>query len=275
MARDVGDIERITFTYFDADNNPADPGTVVFDFTKPDGTTTHWTVTAGEVVKDSVGVYHADLALDQAGIWVYTSKGSGTGPNASESGSFDVGTPPASFATPEELSTWIGSTVDTARAQFFLDAATEMVRGFLGQSLEERKNDVYTAQLNYYTDLILLPADHVTSVAAVVEDGTTLASGTDYYVSGPAVRRINSYWVLAPKAVVITYDHGYTDIPDDVKGVVLGAAARVYTNSQLGATLPNEGYQPIEARGWSPELVLSMAERAVLARYALLEVGVG
>ena len=59
-----------------------DPTTLTFKYRKPDGVVTTVgpmtlpTVTS-PVVKDSTGNFHADVTVDQAGLWAYRFEGTG------------------------------------------------------------------------------------------------------------------------------------------------------------------------------------------------------
>ena len=55
-----------------------DPTTVSFKYKVPAGTVTTWTVTAGQIVKDSTGNYHADVSITASGQWFYKFIGVGT-----------------------------------------------------------------------------------------------------------------------------------------------------------------------------------------------------
>lgn len=81
---DVGDIARISIPFTDDDGNPADPDTVTATVRKPDGTTTAYTVTPGEIEHDDVGEYHLDVQLDQEGDWTYRAAGTGAITDAGE-----------------------------------------------------------------------------------------------------------------------------------------------------------------------------------------------
>jgi hypothetical protein len=55
-----------------------DPTTVRFRFVKPDGTVTTWVFgTDVQVVRDSAGLFHADVPADQPGKWFYRWEGTG------------------------------------------------------------------------------------------------------------------------------------------------------------------------------------------------------
>jgi uncharacterized protein YfaS (alpha-2-macroglobulin family) len=74
---DVGDVCRTAVVFRDAANQVADPTTVSFKFRTPSGVETTWSVTPGQIVKDSTGTYHADVPITEKGVW--TCKFIGTG----------------------------------------------------------------------------------------------------------------------------------------------------------------------------------------------------
>ena len=87
---DKGDLVRVTGT-FTQSTTVLDPTTVLFSFSKPDGTTTTTYVytTNTQLVKDSTGIYHVDLNADQSGVWYYRFFSQGTG-QAAQEGEFTV-----------------------------------------------------------------------------------------------------------------------------------------------------------------------------------------
>lgn len=89
---DIGDVARTFFTVRDATDALID-ATVVHTYLHPDGVTE----TAGTVVHDSLGKYHADIPLDAAGVWrwEFVATGAATG---KESGALVVG---ADWSGPE------------------------------------------------------------------------------------------------------------------------------------------------------------------------------
>lgn len=73
---DEGDVIRITGTVADDNESPADPGDISLTVQHPDGTESvyRWpTPGAGEgtIVREALGVFHVDLAVDSGGIWRY------------------------------------------------------------------------------------------------------------------------------------------------------------------------------------------------------------
>ena len=64
----LGEVVRLLLNTFDFAGAIADPGAVVLKVKRPDGTVATLTP---DVVRDSAGVYHADLTLSAAGMWAY------------------------------------------------------------------------------------------------------------------------------------------------------------------------------------------------------------
>lgn len=76
-AYDIGDLKRIPGIFTDGDGNLADPSTVTFKITEPDGVTTSFIyLTDAELVRDSLGSYHVDWMCAKAGrhfvAWIGT-----------------------------------------------------------------------------------------------------------------------------------------------------------------------------------------------------------
>ena len=81
----VGDLVRVTGTFTDGDGNAQDPDAVLCQVRDPSKTTVEYEYGAdAEVVKDSTGVYHVDVDVDEAGWWAYRWYATGTGQAADE-----------------------------------------------------------------------------------------------------------------------------------------------------------------------------------------------
>lgn len=65
---------RATFTRLGA---LADPTAVTVTVKDPAGTKTVYTYAGSQIVKDSTGVYHYDLTVNQAGTWTYRWRSTG------------------------------------------------------------------------------------------------------------------------------------------------------------------------------------------------------
>jgi hypothetical protein len=85
----VGDVVRLTATFTNAAGTLADPTVVTLEW-RVGTTTTTWVYgTDDEVVKDSTGVYHADLPIEVASRHYYLWTGTGA-VQAAEENSFRV-----------------------------------------------------------------------------------------------------------------------------------------------------------------------------------------
>lgn len=100
----VGDLARVTGVFTNPAETEIDPTGLSFFYTTPAGVTTelvHGTDAA--LVKDSVGNYHVDVDVTEAGEWHYRWESTGTG-QAGQNGQFMV--EPSSFvsnvSSPEE-----------------------------------------------------------------------------------------------------------------------------------------------------------------------------
>lgn len=79
----AGSAVRLTASFVDLTNNPADPGTITLKTKDPVGGITSYVFGSSAMVKDSVGNYHMDIqipdvTLNVAGTWYYRWEGSGT-----------------------------------------------------------------------------------------------------------------------------------------------------------------------------------------------------
>lgn len=62
---------------FRVDGVLADPSEILVTALKPDGTTSEYRLSLGEVTRDSAGIYHVDVSADAAGMWHYRVDGDG------------------------------------------------------------------------------------------------------------------------------------------------------------------------------------------------------
>lgn len=90
MAINIGDVRRVSVAFTTTAGVATDPTAVLLYYKKP--RSAYITLTYGvdaAVIKDSVGNYHCDLALDTAGLWRYEWQGTGA-LVANEGGQFRV-----------------------------------------------------------------------------------------------------------------------------------------------------------------------------------------
>lgn len=144
----------------------------------------------------------------------------------------------SNFATIADIEDFLqltitGDAVKEAAANIALEWASEAIRNYTKQTIDEVLNDVITVDILGYNTQIYLPELPVLSVDLVVEDGDTLTVDDDYKLgeNGILYRVSNGYqtrWAYGIQIITITYDHGYYDIPDDIVAVCARAASRAY-----------------------------------------------
>lgn len=149
------------------------------------------------------------------------------------------------LATAEELRVHMGlaaSSFDDTRAEDLLTRASRLAQTVAHQTFELVADDEVELD-GRWKRTMYLPERPVTAVTAVAIDDTPLTVDVDYtwsrngklsritQTSSRRVPRPRTGWWGGDEAVVtVTYSHGYASIPEDVKGIVLAAAARTYTN---------------------------------------------
>jgi hypothetical protein len=180
----------------------------------------------------------------------------------------------AALATPAQLGELMQETIDLADASalLILDIASGMVRDHLQQQIDAVAADVALMDPIKGSVVILdeLPVTAVTLVETF--DGTvwTTADPTTYSVSKrtgiiTVLPWTGVHWPYLPETWRVTYDHGFAVVPSSILGVVLGVAAREWSNP--GEVVDSErigGYQVklhMEANGYTP------LEEKALARY--------
>jgi len=107
--------------------------------------------------------------------------------------------------------------------------ASKVIRNYCQQELDLVEGDVYTFDVPLARWNLLLPELPVVSVETVVEDGEALTVTDDYILAhhGQLIR-VGRRWKPGWQIVTVTYDHGYSTIPDDIVGVATRAAARIF-----------------------------------------------
>lgn len=191
----------------------------------------------------------------------------------------------AAFCTIADLEATLQVTIGTpnASATAAITAASAAIQNYCRQRIEQVAADVLTLTVPPVRQTILLSEQPVTTISSVVEDGTALVVGTDYrWTAAGVLTRVGRPWCSLWQGVVVTYTHGYSTIPDDLKAVCVQAAARAY-RAGLGsaATGGVPGIQAEQADGdyqvtfaaqtaasgaFAPP-ILAPSERELLARY--------
>lgn len=137
----------------------------------------------------------------------------------------------ARFASTTDLGNYLAETLSGARltqAGLLLDLASSLIQGWTRQRIEYVANDVVTLAGSYDWALEL-PERPVVAVDAITVDGVTVAS-TAYRLEGSTLIHKVSGWTGPASVVQVTYDHGYSTIPDDIRAATLALTARMMAN---------------------------------------------
>lgn len=127
-------------------------------------------------------------------------------------------------------------------------AVTEEIQNYTRQQIEYKADDEVTLDVEAGRTKIMLPELPVISVSKVVEDGDELTAGSDEdYQLGQygILHRVNGEWEAGIQILVVTYTHGYSTIPDDIRDVAARAVARAYQAGLKAAEV--EGLTGVQA----------------------------
>lgn len=175
---------------------------------------------------------------------------------------------------------------EIASVEFALAVVSQAIRTYTNQYLERVTDE--TIRLSVLEGpLIFLPQLPVMSVATVRENGVLLSSATDYQLAahGVLTRRHRRTWYPGVETVEVKYTHGFSPIPDDIRGVAARAASRLFqaglraadTAGVLGIASKSLGDFSVSyageasaaegQMGASGARVLSLSDKDMLAKY--------
>lgn len=189
------------------------------------------------------------------------------------------------LATLRDVAAITGTSADPTDLKLVraLDAASGLVRAYVGRTLDQVEDDELTLHgTGTYT--LLLPEGPVAEVSLVEEldsDGdATEIDADDYRLEGDKalLHRLDEPWCEGVLNYRITLTYGYTlpgtpnpTLPPEIRAVTAQIAARLYqqatdegrqvTQRSIGSY--SESYEASEG----PQMGLEPAETAVLARY--------
>lgn len=138
----------------------------------------------------------------------------------------------AQYATPSELASYLQQDLDAATANLVLTVAS-------GEFARAADTEFTATAVTYRTTGtratgIILPFSPVIAVSAVRINSVAV---TGYTLIGRRLYRpagFGSSWTTVPPDLLeVDLTHGYTTVPDNVKGAVLEMAAQAYANPEL------------------------------------------
>lgn len=155
------------------------------------------------------------------------------------------------FATLDDLAAVLGQTEEQvweSGADVVLDLATDLIRAEAKQHIDLVTNDQVELR-GTWSHILRLPERPVVDVTAVrIRNGSVFASefplqaNVDYrwdrmgllrrvsYITGRLLSPVSGYWGGDMAVVDVTYSHGYAVVPDRIRALCVGVAARVVTN---------------------------------------------
>lgn len=187
--------------------------------------------------------------------------------------------PVEALATPAQLRLWLGLPADSTEE--LPDATAELlIAGVSKQVLTFTRRSSFTSTETTVrvggtgTGTILLPGWPVSAVTAVVEDPDGDAPGdllayVDWSEDGILTLLTGGRWAARPRFYEVTFTHGYDEVPEDVRNLVLRVAARAFSNPEGLATEGVGGYNAGFAFDDTRLPTLSAPDRRELAAYVL------
>jgi len=167
------------------------------------------------------------------------------------------------LASTDDFEMVTGAMPDEFRVSRLLEMASAAVRRYTGQVISTVAGDVALVPA-FGAFAVVLPQRPVTAVSAVTIDGVTqLPADYNWTRSGALTTDLNT-WGNLP--LTVTYDHGYTEIPDDIVQVVCSVANRAVVNPSGIRSETVGGYSvvhTIPATG----MTLTRAEQQALESY--------
>lgn len=151
---------------------------------------------------------------------------------------------PDLLATATELESFLeldSGTIDTDRAELFLELAGGEVRAFTGRTFDAVEDEQVILD-GTGTSVLELPEAPVRDVTEVLEaygtddvealDGPDSASPVWEWRASGVLRRVDGgVFTDRSRWYAVTFDHGFAvAVPDEVRSVVLRMAARTYNN---------------------------------------------
>lgn len=187
--------------------------------------------------------------------------------------------PVEALATPAELRLWLGLPAD-ATDELPDAAASLLIAGVSKQVLTYTRRSAFTSTTETVrvagtgSGTLILPGWPVTDVTAVVEDPDGTAPGdllayVDWSEDGVLTLFSGGRWVARRRFYEVTFTHGFAEVPEDVRNLVLRVAARAFSNPEGLATEGIGGYNAGFAFDDTRLPTLSAPDRRELDGYVL------
>jgi len=179
-----------------------------------------------------------------------------------------------SFATPDELSEYTNGLIapDDPRSQIILEGATAGIRKYARWHIAPAAD--VTDYLDGGASVLYLQTLKLNDVESITVDGSVLAV-TDYEwsrVTGNIRSKLTCGFPDSWGGIIVTYNSGYSEIPADLKQIVLQVSAQALS-SPTGATREQAGQVSMQwattAPGVAGGLSLLDRDRALIDQYRI------
>jgi hypothetical protein len=170
------------------------------------------------------------------------------------------------YCTVAELASFLKQDVDTSTATLAIQVCSELFAKRAHTRFESTAATYSQPGVNAFE--IVLPFQPLIAVSAVRIKGVAV---TDYTVIGPAVYRrmgFGNWWAFPPDLVEVDYTHGYTTVPDDVKGAVLESAGAAYQSPDITTVSESIDDYTVRSSANAGGIQLSPAAYDLAAYYA-------
>lgn len=148
--------------------------------------------------------------------------------------------------------------------------AEALVRSYCGWHIAPSREETVTIH-TWGGTYLPLPSLHVTEVAAVAEAGVDLILDEGYAWLAPS-STMNRYSWGWDADVVVTFTHGYAEVPAEVTAIVQAVAQRAVQNpGSLVRTQDGPFSDTFSQTGFNQSLPMALldAEKDILSRYRI------
>jgi hypothetical protein len=128
----------------------------------------------------------------------------------------------------EEFAGYLQRDLDRYTAETALAAASGLVRHYCRWPISAESTTF--VQDGNGAQLLSLPTLRLNAVTAVRVGGVLLDPGQYEWSRGGQLYRNGAYWPARFRSVEADVEHGYAEVPDEVRAVVLALTTRYYVN---------------------------------------------
>lgn len=176
-------------------------------------------------------------------------------------------TPGESFISIPDLAAYLGYSItsEDPKGLLCVDGACELIRTLTGQKFTLAEDETILLD-GTGTDTVLLPQYPALSVSAVSLEGEAVE---DFMRTDSGLLRLPypKVWTSGRQKVEVTYSHGYSEAPRDIRMLAVTIAARLYAQGIVSA----ETVGMAQVTYPTDSLTLTAGEMAIIKRYRIIK----